>query len=170
MTRPGHVLAAAFALLSAAPALADDAACELCLPGVQRSTERPLQVEIESGIQFSRLALRGRSDGGAEIDPRSGEKRVDDGMVDLGGLAYQGRARVTGEPLRPVRIELPGRVQLRSPDGAEAELSGFVTDLPAVAMLDENGMLEFSFGARLSSRGARGGNFRGRIAIHVDYF
>ena len=77
---------------------------------------------------------------------------------------------MTGEPLRPVRIELPGRVQLRSPDGAEAELSGFVTDLPPVAMLDENGLLEFSFGARLSSQGARGGNFRGRIAIRVDYF
>lgn len=169
MTRPGQVLAAAFALLSAAPAVADDAACELCIE-MRRDSEQPLQIEIESGIQFSRLALRGRSDGGAEIDPRTGETRVDAGMVDLGGLAYQGRARVTGEPLRPVRIELPQRVQLRSPDGAEAELSDFVTDLPAVAMLDENGRLEFAFGARLSSQGARGGNFRGRIAIHVDYF
>lgn len=170
MTRPGHVLAAAIALLSAAPAAADDDACELCLPRAQPAAERPLQIEIESGIEFSRLALRGRSDGAAEIDPHTGEKRVDAGMVDLGGLAYQGRARVTGEPLRPVRIELPSRVQLRSPDGAEAELSGFVTDLPAVAMLDENGQLEFAFGARISSQGARGGNFRGRIVIHVDYF
>ena len=134
------------------------------------SAERPLQIEIESGLQFSRLALRGKIDGGAEIDPQTGEKRVDAGMIDLGGASYQGRARVTGEPLRPVRIELPSRVQLRSPDGAEAELTGFVTDLPPVAMLDANGTLEFAFGARLSSRGARSGNFRGRIAIRVDYF
>ena len=91
-------------------------------------------------------------------------------MIDLGGQSFQGRARVTGEPLRPVRIELPQRVQLRSPDGAEAELTDFVTDLPPVAMLDENGTLEFAFGARLSSQGARSGNFRGRIAIRVDYF
>ena len=132
--------------------------------------ERPLEIEIESGLQFSRLALLGQADGAAEIDPQTGEKRVDAGMIDLGGLSYQGRARVTGTPLRPVRIELPSRVRLRSPDGAEAELSGFVTDLPPVAMLDENGTLEFAFGARLSSQGARSGNFRGRIAIRVDYF
>jgi hypothetical protein len=162
--------AAAFALLSAAPAGADEPACEICAMTALARPERPLEIQIESGLQFSRLGLRGKADGGALIDPQTGEKRVDAGMIDLGGLSYQGRARVTGEPLRPVRIELPQRVQLRSPDGAEAELSGFVTDLPPVAMLDENGMLEFAFGARLSSQGARSGNFRGRIAIRVDYF
>jgi hypothetical protein len=169
MTRPGHVLAAAFALLSA-PAVADDGLCELCIPSARPDSERPLVIEIESGLEFSRLALRGRIDGAAEIDPQTGAKRVDSGLIDLGGLSYQGRARVTGEPLRPVRIELPTRVQLRSPDGAEVELSDFVTNLPPVAMLDENGTLEFAFGARLSTQDARGGNFRGRIAIRVDYF
>jgi len=176
MARPGRVLAAAIALLSAAPAVADDEACELCpSPGLSALSsslvpDRPLQIEIESGLQFSRMALLGRSDGVAELDLQTGEKRVDAGMIDLGGISYQGRARVTGEPLRPVRIELPASVQLRSPDGAEAELSAFVTDLPPVAMLDENGLLEFSFAARLSTQRARGGNFRGRIPIRVDYF
>ena len=170
MSRPGPVLAAAIALLSAAPAVADDEACELCAFSMQPAAERPLAIEVESGLQFSRLGLVGRSDGAAEIDAHSGEKRVDAGMIDLGGVSYQGHAIVTGEPLRPVRIELPTRVQLRSPDGAEAELTGFVTTLPPVAMLDENGVLEFQFGARLSSQNARGGNFRGRIAIRVDYF
>jgi hypothetical protein len=168
MTHPGPVLAAAFAFFSAAPAVADEPVCELC--AMTARAERPLEIEIESGLQFSRLALVGQADGAAEIDPQTGEKRVDSGMIDLGGLSYQGRARVTGEPLRPVRIELPQRVHLRSPDGAEAELTSFVTDLPPVAMLDENGTLEFAFGARLSSQGARSGNFRGRIAIRVDYF
>ena len=170
MTRPGYVLAAAIALLSAAPVAADEEACEFCLVTEREGAERPLEIVIESGLQFSRMALRGRDDGGAEIDPQTGEKRVDANMIDLGGLSFQGRARVTGEPLRAVRIDLPHRISLRSPDGAEAELTDFVTDLPAVAMLDENGLLEFSFGARISSQGARGGNFRGRINIRVDYF
>lgn len=170
MARNGSVLAAAIALLSAASAAADPDACALCLPTAAPNADRPLHIELESGIHFSRLGLLGRLDGGAEIDPQTGEKRVDANMVDLGGMAYRGRARVTGEPLRPVRVELPVRVQLRSPDGAQAELSDFVTDLPPVALLDENGLLEFSFGARLSSQGARGGNFRGRIPIRVDYF
>ena len=170
MYRQGALLAAALALLSAAPSAAEEEACAFCLTPVRPDTERPLTIQVESDMQFSRMALRGKADGGAHIDPQTGENRVDGNMINLGGLSFQGRARVTGEPLRPVRVELPPRVQLRSPDGAEAELSEFVTDLPAVAMLDENGTLEFAFGARISSQGARGGNFRGRINIRVDYY
>ncbi len=170
MTRAGCLLAVAIALLPAAPVAAGDDACRVCVAMPAEGAERPLRIEIESGLQFSRLALRGRADGAAQIDPRTGTNQVDANMVDLGGLSYQGRVRVTGEPLRPVRIELPARVLLRSPDGGEAELSGFVTDLPPVAMLDEHGTLTFNFGARLTSQGARGGDFRGRVAIRVDYF
>ena len=103
MTRPGHVLAAALALLSAAPAVADDDACELCMLPLRPGGERPLQIDIESGLKFSRLALLGRDNGAVEIDAQTGEKRVDAGMIDLGGVSYQGHAIVTGEPLRPVR-------------------------------------------------------------------
>lgn len=168
MFRAGPILAAAIALVSAAPSAADEPACDLCLDRAE--TLRPLRIEIESGIQFSRLALLGKVDGEATIDPRTGEKAVGPNMVDLGGMSFHGQARVTGEPHRPVRIELPPKITLRSPDGAEATLTDFVTDLPGVAMLDENGALSFSFGARLSSQGARGGNFRGRVPIRVDYF
>lgn len=170
MFRHGSVLAAAIALGSAAPGAASEPSCALCLASESADAELPLRIELESGLQFSRLGLRGQVGGSAEIDPRTGAKRVDGNMVDLGGLSYQGSARITGEPLRPVRIELPARVPLRGPDGSEAELSHFVTDLPPVPMLDANGVLEFSFGARLSSRSAHGGQFRGRVAIRVDYF
>jgi hypothetical protein len=170
MIRAGLLLAAAIALPSAAPATADDLVRDPGpLAGFERP-ERPLNIEIESGLQFGRMALRGTGGGAAQIDPQTGRTRVDGNMIDLGGATFQGRARVTGEPLRPVRIELPATVLLRSSDGAEARLSDFVTDLPPVAVLDENGMLEFSFGARLTSQGARGGAFRGRISIRVDYF
>jgi hypothetical protein len=170
MTRAGPVIAAAIALLSAAPAAADDPAREPSAPEVFEREARPLDIEIKSGLQFGRMALRGEGDGAALLDPQTGESRVDGNMIDLGGATFQGRARVTGEPLRPVRVELPRTVLLRSANGAEARLSDFVTDLPAVPMLDANGVLEFSFGARLSSEDARGGSFRGRISIRVDYF
>jgi len=168
-------LAAAIALVTAAPAAAADPACETCasdpaVPELFERQERPLSIEVESGLQFGRMALRGYADGVAHIDPQTGKSRVDANMIDLGGASFQGRARVTGEPLRPVRIELPATVRLVSSDGAEARLSDFVTDLPPVAMLDANGVLEFAFGARLTSRDARGGDFRGRIRIRVDYF
>lgn len=170
MTRAGHFLAAVIVLVSATPSVADELACRLCLEGEPPGTEQPLHIEVESGLQFSPLALRGKADGEAMLDPQTGELRVGANMIDLGGLSYQGRARITGEPLRPVRVELPPRVVLRAADGAQAELSDFVTDLPPVAMLDATGSLSFAFGARLSSQGARGGSFRGRIPIRVDYY
>jgi hypothetical protein len=170
MIRAGSIVAAAIALLSAVPAAADDPVREQAAPAIFERQERPLSIQIESGIQFGRMALRGAGSGAAQIDPLTGRTRVEANMIDLGGATYQGRARVTGEPLRPVRIELPMTVLLRSPDGGEARLSDFVTDLPPVAMLDANGVLEFAFGARLTSQGARGGDLRGRIRITVDYF
>jgi hypothetical protein len=171
MTRAGPILVAAIALLSAAPAVAGDPVREDDAPArIFEREARPLSIQIESGIQFGRMALSGTGGGAAQIDPQTGQASVDKGMIDLGGATYQGRARVTGEPLRPVRIDLPTTVLLRSSDGGEARLSDFVTDLPSVAVLDANGVLEFAFGARLTSNGARGGDLRGRIRITVDYF
>lgn len=170
MTRIGLTIAAAIAISSAAPAPAEEPVCEFCIGENPRTDARPLRIEIESGLRFSRLALLGREDGAARIDPRTGEKHVGSNMIDLGGMSFHGEATVTGEPHRPVRIELPPRVILRSPEGTEATLTEFVTDLPPVAMLDENGILRFSFGARLSSENGQGGHFRGRIPIRVDYF
>ena len=76
-------------------------------------------------------------------------------MVNLGGLPITGRGRVTGEPLREVRIDLPQSVPMTAPEGGAADLSGFTTDLPSHPTLDANGELNFSFGARLVLRSGR---------------
>lgn len=175
MTRPGLILAAAL-LAVTGPALAQgqgNGAGNGNGQGNGNGLDNrnvPLRIEIESGIDFSRSALRGTIDGDALIDPQTGEKVVGPNMIDLGGLPYQGRARVTGKPLQPVRIDLPASVTLRSAKGAKAELSDFTTDIPGVAVLDANGELTFRFGARITTIEARGGNFRGRIPIRVEYF
>ena len=58
---------------------------------------------------------------------------------------------------------------MTTPDGAVAELTDFTTNLPADPQLDANGELEFTFGARMTVTSGRGGNYRGRIPISVDY-
>jgi hypothetical protein len=166
----GPALAAALIAVSApafgAPGRAGDDPFAAPAP----NGERPLSITIESGLQVGRLGLTGRQDGNAAIDPQTGAKQVGPNMIDLGGLASQGKATVTGQPLRPVRIDLPRSVLLHSASGAEAELSDFRTDLPAVALLDANGTLRFNFGATISSKGAQGGDFHGRIPIRVEYY
>lgn len=172
MKRTGLILAAAL-IAACGPAYGQgrgDGASDNASENGRDRRNYPLHVRVESGIDFSRSALRGREDGDALIDPQTGEKIMGPNMVDLGGLAYQGQARVRGAPMQPVRIELPSRVLLRSPGGARAELTDFTTDIPGVAVLDANGELTFRFGARISTIDGSGGNFRGRIPIRVQYF
>ena len=170
MTRFGTVVAAALAAVSAPAFGSADSSCADAFASPAPNGERPLSITIESALQVGRLALTGREDGTAVIDPQTGAKQVGPNMIDLGGLSFQGKATITGQPLKPVRIDLPHTVLLHSPSGAEAELSDFRTDLPPVAMLDANGQLQFNFGATISSKGAQGGDFRGRIVIRVEYY
>ncbi len=157
-------------LALAAQPLGAQESCRMCYSsGSARDGERPLTLEIFTDLAFSRLALTGAGDGAAEIDPQTGSKRTSGGMIDLGGMTVQGRGRITGEPGRQVRVDLPGSVTMTTPDGDPAQLLDFQSDLPDFPRLDGTGALEFTFGARLVVRGRQGGNYRGRIPITVDY-
>lgn len=160
---------AAALLLTPAPALAQDS-CRLCFgdPGAAPG-ERPLQIEISADLSFSRLAMTGRGGGSATVDPATGAKRTTGDLADLGGMAVTGYGRITGEPLRQVRVDLPAQVPMSAGSSTTAYLTDFTTTLPAHPVLDGNGVLEFRFGARLQVSGRKGGNYRGRIAIQVDY-
>lgn len=166
------VLPALCASLVAAPAAAQDR-CGLCSGTATgndaAAQEPPLTIEIDSGLVFSRLALTGERTATTEIDPQSGKKHADSGFIDLGGMAVTGRARITGVPGRSVQVIFPASVTMTSTTGGSAELSGFTTDLPSWPVLDAGGMLEFSFGGRLTLSGPVGGSLRGRIPIRVDY-
>jgi len=163
-----RVLPLILALVLAVP-VAAQSDCRLCYNDTAKPGERPLALEIFADLNFAKLAMTGREGGSAEVDAASGSKRTGGAVVNLGGMAITGRGRVTGEPLREVRIDLPQRVPMTAPDGGTAELTDFSTDLPSRPTLDANGELSFSFGARLVMRNAGGGNYRGRIPITVDY-
>ena len=157
------------ALLLCTPAAAQDN-CRLCFgDSAAAPGERPLTIEIWTDLNFSKLAVTGRSGGTAELAATGGEKRTTGDLVDLGGISVTGHGKITGVPLRAVRIDLPDQVEMTTPDGGRASLAQFTTDLPPHPVLDANGELEFSFGARLILSGGRGGNYRGRIPISVDY-
>lgn len=176
MTRCGFNYSPVIALLPAMAALAAapsaGAQCRLCPPAGEtaaRQAERPLSIEVETGIDFSRVAVASAGGGRVEVDAASGRRRVSGGLVDLGGMALSGSVRLSGEPGRGVRISLPERVMLTAPDGSVAELSDIVTDLPPMPRLGPDGRLRFAFGGQLQIKGQVSGNFRGRIPIVADY-
>ena len=160
---------ASLALLCAPLAGAGAEPCLVCASGNSAEKSTPLTVEIVSDLEFSRMALTGRTEGEARIDPQTGSRRIQGGLVGLGGLTFKGRARITGEPLRSVRIELPATITMTAPGGGKADLTDLVTDVSAFPVLDSSGRLEFGFGGRLTVTGGGGGNFRARIPISVDY-
>lgn len=157
------------ALLLPTTALSAQDACRLCYsdPGAKPG-ERPLHLEIQADLSFSKLAMTGQGGGSATVVPQGGKETQGD-LIDLGGMAVSGHGRITGEPGKAVRVDLPDRVPMTAGDGTAAELTQFTTDLPRHPVLNLDGMLEFTFGARLVVKGQRGGNYRGRIPISVDY-
>lgn len=157
------------AIASSPAQAAEKAGCKLCEDAREERELIPLQVQVVSGLEFSKLALINKGDGEVELDPVTERKITRQNLIDLGGNAFKGRALVTGEPFEPVSIEMPSSVMLFSAGGAEAELTDFVTDLSDFPVLDESGKLEFAFGGRLLTRKAGTGTFRGRIPIRVDY-
>lgn len=131
----------------------------------------PLEVEIQADIDFGRLVLIGDGVGRVVIDLNTGKKLVSGELDDLGGMAVQGEALITGAPGEIVNVSIPGRVTMTDPAGGQAELRDFETDLPALARLDSNGQLTFRFTATLytDAKTAMGGNLRARIPISVEY-
>ena len=156
-------------LFAAAPAAGQEE-CRLCDDAASaKKDEKPLTIEITTDLNFARLALTGRRASSASIDPVTGEKRTSGDIVSLGGMAITGHGRITGQPLKDVRIALPGIIVMTTIDGKRATLTDFTTSLGRSPTLNANGELDFTFGARLVMQGGRGGNFRARIPISVDY-
>lgn len=153
-----------------APAMAQ---CLLCAPGPAVPTgERapaPLAVEIGSALDFDRVAVSAPGGGSVSIDPVSRVRMVEGALADLGGLVMTGSATVRGEPGRAVRIGLPREVSLHGTGGSGARITRLVTDLPNAPRLGSDGSLRFAFGGTLDVTGDDGGDYRGRIAITVDY-
>jgi Domain of unknown function (DUF4402) len=149
--------------------------CRLCEPhsatlGTSQPTpDVPLRIEVETTLDFSRVAQNGGQGGEVVVDPKGGVRRVTGGLLDMGGMTLNGTARISGAPNASIRVDLPTRVQLRSSSGGTAEVVDIKTDLSPVPRLDGSGQLVFSFGGRLLVKGAVSGSFRGTIPITADY-
>lgn len=62
-----------------------------------------------------------------------------------------GSAVVRGEAGRPVRVELPRRIELYSLRGARITIEDIVSDLPSAPRLDSGGALLFRFGKTIAT-------------------
>lgn len=161
-------------LAAAAPSGAG-AQCLLCATDgdgitAARASERetPLHVEIETQLDFSRMAV-GAMGGEVALDPATGARRLSGQVVDLGGYAVSGVVTVRGAPGAELRVFLPATVDLESGSGGRARVTGLVTDLAGVPRLGADGRLRFRFGGRLQVDARDDGDYRGRIPVTVEY-
>ncbi len=168
VNRPLALLALAFA---SGPESAE-AECRLCAPAATpeaRTHSRPLDIQVETALDFSRAAHGGETGGSIAVDERSGRRGVSGGLVDLGGIAVRGVVRLTGEPFARVRVSLPRSIMLLSTEGDSAEVIDLRTDLSGDPALDATGHLQFGFGGKMVVVPGAAGDFRGRIPIVADY-
>ena len=103
------------------------------------------------------------------IDPDNGSRRLEGGLIDLGGPSVAGTVAVHGEPGRAVRIDMPRSIRMVGSNGGTIEITELRTNLSSAPRLDAFGQLEFSFGGDLRVTGDIDGTFRGRIPITAEY-
>lgn len=157
-----------------APALPQDvsAPCQLCDSTAKPTEDKPatpVSLDVETSLNFDKLILAGAGDGSAELGP-DGTRSVAGSVTAIGARAMVGEVVIRGEPGRLVRIELPRRIELFGLGGGTITLESIRTDLPQMPRLDGNGRLSFRFGGVLRVSGDIDGEFRGDVAIDVDYF
>jgi len=163
------LIVAVTASVVARPALAQ---CRLCeQPTTALPTDGPdgdVQLQIETKLDFDRLILSGAGAGAATIRP-DGTQLAEGGVIDLGPRAMVGTVLVHGEAGRSIRVDLPHRIELYSVGGGRITLDDITSDLPAMPRLDPAGNLTFRFGGRLMVSGDSDGQYRGDLAITVEY-
>jgi|SRR5215208_684986 len=148
------------------------AQCRLCSAPTtapdQKADSKPVELQIESSLNFDRLVLSGAGQGSAVIRP-DGSSSAQGAIENISGRAMVGSATVHGEPGRAVRVELPRRITLFSLSGSQITFDNVVSDLPSLPRLDSAGNLSFRFGGRLTVSGDAEGDYRGDLSITVEY-
>lgn len=147
------------------------AQCRLCsTPTTVAGAEdngQSIRLEVETRIDFDRVLVNGTGEAIATLRP-DGSAIANLGVV-VSPRASVGTIRVRGEPGRPVRVELPSRISLRSLEGGEILFEDVTSDLPALPRLDSTGSLSFRLGGKLRVRGDADGEFRGDLPVTVEY-
>jgi len=161
---------AAAAMLTAIPDAR--AQCRLCSgPAAAQKKDGPsgtIDLQIEATLDFDRLVVMGDGEGAATLLP-DGTRQISGSVEAMSGRAMVGEAHIRGEPGRPVRIDLPTRLELHSIGGGRLNIDEIVTDLPANPRLDSAGNLSFRFGGRIRFNGNNDGDFRGDLPISAEY-
>ena len=167
---PLPLLAAGAALLALAPSAA--AQCRLCekptTAPADDNSGTPVRLEVETRLDFDRLVLLGPGEGTATLLP-DGSRSVSGVVAGFSGRAMVGTVVVRGEAGRPVRVELPRRIELYSLSGGRVTIDSVTSDLPAPPRLDSGGILSFRFGGSLRVSGDAEGEYVGDVPITVEY-
>jgi Domain of unknown function (DUF4402) len=127
-----------------------------------------LRIDIRTQLNFSRATVS-KQGGKISVNPETGTRDVNGGVIDLGGMALAGTAVVTGQAGRSVRIDMPQTVRMSNTRGGALIIRNLRTNLSPAPKLDNFGRLEFAFGGDLEIDGKAYGDYRGRIPITVEY-
>lgn len=148
-----------------------EAQCRLCstpttTPEAELST--PVALQVDANLDFDRIVLMGSGDGTATLNP-DGSRMTSGTILSIGGRAMVGSIRVRGEPGRPVRVTLPGRIALQGVTGSDIVIDNVTSDLPSAPRIGADGTLAFRIGGALHVSGEVDGNYRGDFSVDVDY-
>jgi hypothetical protein len=134
----------------------------------EQAPPTPVRLEVETSLDFDSLVLTGAAGGMARLGPDG--SRLTSGAVEaLSPRAMSGELLIRGEPGRAVRVSMPERIDLFGSTGGTLTIQSLASDLPSSPRLDRDGRLRVRFGGELIVAGDAEGDYRGDIAITVEY-
>jgi hypothetical protein len=147
------------------------AQCRLCdtpaTAPTQNATNDDVRLEIETDLDFDRLIVDGN--GGGDATLRTDGSTLATGSVEVGPRTKVATVIVHGEPGRTLRIDIPRRIDLFSLEGSRLIFDEVMTDAADLPRLDSAGNFTFHIGGRLRFGGNEDGDYRGDLAINVEY-
>lgn len=148
------------------------APCVLCgiTPGEAASsgTSAPLEIEVETRLDFARVIIGGNGAGSVLIRP-DGSSGSNGSAEAPSGRARIGRIVIRGEAGRDIYVDFPKSLELTGSKGSVVRVRSLFTDLGDHPRLDSRGELAIEFGGELEVQGDVDGDFRGNLLVHADY-
>ena len=145
--------------------------CRLCstpsTAPVQDTTADDVRIEIETNLDFDRLIVG--SEGGGDATLRPDGSSLATGAISMGPRTRVATVIVHGTPGRPLRIDVPRRIDLFSLEGNRLTFEQVESDATDLPKLDTAGNLTFHVGGRLRFLGSEDGDYRGDLPITVEY-
>jgi hypothetical protein len=135
-----------------------------------QTSNRPLNANSVSQLQFPRIAIVGAGAGSIRVDPVTEGSIIAGNVRILSGTSSPALLHIVGLPDSVISVRVPSSTDLVAPSGQIIRLQSLLSTAQSGTRLSPSGQARVKIGATLPVTAATSaGNYRGRVIVAIDY-